>query len=144
MATPEYNIESIIIALLKTHATFASVSVVHKADEDKTPDKNRIIVSAQPKQPAIIPYREEAIVTIFKTTVSIEARRGSRDATGVDTWVRIIDTLMNAAAPAGVVTLAATMFTKRLKIHYGDGGAREQGQGEKYQTTRTFSVIFEE
>lgn len=143
-ATPEYNIESIVIALLATHATFASVSIVHKADEDRTPDKNRLIVTANPKVPAIIPYREEAPIAIFKTQVTIEARRGSRDATGVDGWVRVIDTIMNSAAPAPILTLAATMFTKRLKIHYADGGARDQGQTEKYQTMRTFQVIFEE
>lgn len=139
----EYKIESIVIALIKTGATFASVSVVHH-DEDTAAGKDRITVKCDPKAPMIPGKNPAASTRVFQAEVLIEAHFATRTAATLETWATDIDALLQASPPGSIVSLATTHFPSGIMLDESERGARQEGSGAGRMREKMVRAIFRE
>lgn len=107
--TAEYNLETIIVALLDTNAALTQ-QLVHKDDDDGA-EKDRIVVAVEPKMPAIKAYRETEKPPVWMATARITIHQATRDVAALETYANAVDATLQASTPdASIVTLATGLF----------------------------------
>lgn len=143
MASPEYNIESIVIAILEDSATFAVGDVVHHVEDDSTASKgNRLTVKVDPMTPKVAAHRPDKKAPVWQSVITISAQNNGTETT-FDTWRDSIDdAIMPATYAASVITLATTHFPNGIVIEPANGGAVFDGPSDRRTLTRTFPVVF--
>ena len=142
--TREYDVESIVIALLETSSALTGVQIVHR-EEDTRADVDRITVSAEVKVPELLGASPQVNPIAWGSMVNIDARLQTRDAATIETWGHAIDALLQAAPPAGVVSLAGTLFaSQNLALYAAEGGSRESENVESRQRVRTVKAVWTE
>lgn len=143
MASDEYNIESLVIAILEDSATFSGVAVEHWVEDDATVSKgNRLTVKVDPMTPKVAAHRPDKKAPVWQSTITISAQHGGSE-TDFDGWRDAIDAaMMPAAYAASVVTLAGTSFPNGIVIESASGGDVFDAPGNRRTMTRTFPVVF--
>lgn len=143
MASAEYNIESIVIAILEDSATFAVGDVVHHVEDDSTVSKgNRLTVKVDPMTPKVTSHRPDKKAPVWQSTITISAQHGGSE-TDFDTWRDAIDdAMMPTTYAASVVTLATTHFPNGIVIEPASGGTIFDAPSNRRTLTRTFPVVF--
>lgn len=142
--TREYDVESIVIELLKSSSALDGIQIVHQ-EEDESIDADRIIVGAEVKVPELPGASPQSNPIAWGSMVNIDARLQTRDADTIETWGHAIDTLLQSAPPAGVVTLAGTLFaSQNLALYAAEGGTREGENVESRQRVRTVKAVWTE
>jgi len=138
MATSEYNMESVLIKALETSATI-TCDIRHR-DEDDEAEIDRIIVAVDPKMPAIVPYKPEALVTHWQAMATVTIRQATRDVAALETLCAAVDTVLQASAPSSsVTTFAATLFsTGPLTIDASEEGQRQASGDDSRERSRTY------
>jgi hypothetical protein len=146
MASPEYNIETLVIAILRAHATLSAVDCEHHSeDADTGAKKNRINVKCDPKTPLVSGRSWSAPVPVWQAEIQIEAL-GALAETVWDGWRQAIDEAMMPASgsyPAGVVTSAMAAFPLGLEIDNATSGGQFDSGEKRRSLTRTFRAVFQ-
>jgi hypothetical protein len=142
MASAEYNIESLVIAILQASATFTSVPVEHWVeDEDTTAKANRLTVRVEPRIPMAARRRPDITAEVWQAPLTISAQHKDGE-TALDDWRAAIDAAITGTPPAGVVTTATSLFPNGVTIDNPDGGAIFDGSTKRRTLIRTFRVVF--
>lgn len=121
----EYNLETIIVALLETNATLTQ-QIIHKDDDDGA-QKDRIVVAVEPKMPAIKAYRETEKPKVWMSTARITIRQATRDVSAMEEYANAVDATLQASTPdAAIVTLATGLFPiGPVTISQSEEGSRQ-------------------
>jgi hypothetical protein len=143
MASAEYNIESLVIAILEASATFSGVSVEHHVEDESTTAKmSRVTVKADPATPKAEAFRPDRKAPVWQSVINIEVQHVGVDTT-FDAWRDAIDdAMMPASFAAGIVTTATSLFPNGIVIESANGGAVFDGPDKRRSVTRTFPVVF--
>lgn len=144
--TPEFKIETLVIAILQDSADLASATIGHY-DARSAPDASRIGVQVSPKI-AFANARQLVIPAIvWQATLTIFAQRPVSDSVAdFTTWWNAIDAALMptppATYPAQVIADATTAFPNGLLIDIATGGDRQPAENDVQTVTRTFRVIW--
>src|SRR5688572_11049809 len=97
MASAEYNIESLVIAILQASATFTGVPVEHWVEDENTVEKaNRLTVKVEQATPKVGPSRPNKKAPVWESVITIHVQHAGTD-TEFDTWRAAIDGAMMPA-----------------------------------------------
>ena len=142
MASDEYNIETLVIAILADSATFSGVSIVHHVEDDSTVSKgDRLTVKCDPAFPLVDARKMSLPAGVLQANVTITAQSSAAETT-FDGWRDAIDAAINAASyPASVVTTATGLFPNGVILDQISGGTLFD-QEKRRELTRTFRVVF--
>lgn len=143
MASAEYNIESLVIAILQASATFTSVPVEHHVEDEATTEKgSRLTVKAENATPKVGPSRPNKKAPVWESVVTINVQHAGTD-TEFDTWRAAIDAaMMPATYPAPVITSANSLFPNGIIIESANGGVIFDASEKRRKAARTFPVVF--
>lgn len=134
----ELDCETIVKALLESHASLSSYEIKHFVDDDGA-DINRIVVQAMPEETLIPPIRPSLPPAVSRVPVRVEVRSMSKTAAEHDAIIEALKEAMDSA-PAGVVTTAQGLFPNGFQIDDTDEG--ENSQTDNRRTwEKTYNAI---
>lgn len=138
--TDETNLETIIVALLKTSS--AITLMPYRASEDTLPEQDYIAVIVDNKQPAMVAHTEDAKPIMWGAKVTIAVDVATRTASKLEGIMTAIDSLMEAATPpAAILALAAAAFPNgNVRLQQTTGGEEEMDDTELRKTTRFYNA----
>ncbi len=137
-ASLEQNCESLIVATLKTNPDLWPNFSIVRADEDTQANKNRITVSAQPRE-VELPGQEPGQVKAWRVLCSVQINYIVNQPESVyDANIAAIEaTLGPVQPPAAVIAFAQTSFPYGCRLEQ-----TSEGTGETSQNTRTRARTF--
>lgn len=138
MAALENNCVAVEIALLSAQADLSGFSIV-SYDDDDAAEKDRIVVTAQPRQVEIA-AKSSSDAALYRTQVDVEIILATRNVTALDTYIFAIEAANKGTPAAAAVTLAESLFPDGLDVRQTDDGSRE-GEGTNARK-RTKSFLF--
>ena len=142
MGALENNCVTVEIALLSAQAALSGFSIVSYDDDDQA-EKDRIVVTAQPRQVEIYD-RLGADAILHRVQVDVEIILATRSVSALDTYILAVEQANTGSNPAAAaVTLALALFPADiggLTIRQTDDGNRE-GEGTNARK-RTKSFLF--
>lgn len=138
MATAEYNLETIIVAMLKTNTSLTQ-QIVHK-DEDSSAAKDRIVVNVEPKTPGIMAYKQTEKPPSWQATARITLHEATRNVATMEGFLAAVDATLQASTPdASVVTLATGLFPiGPVTINQSEEGSRHGEDVDIRMRERTY------
>ncbi len=142
--TPQFNIESIMIALIKTQAPFTGSSVVlhgDEADTDLITKKNRVGVTASDPTAEIAARAPFLPDKVLVSDVEIKIRMTDDNVTLLDSWQLAIETAIDTA-PAAIVTLATGLFPHGFEVCAVTATNRNQGGDRQRERSKTLQVYY--
>jgi hypothetical protein len=143
MASAEYNLETLVIAILTASATFSGVDIEHHSEDESTTGKNnRLTVRADPATPKVAAFRPDRKAPVWQSVVTITAQGSMADTTFDAWWDAIDDAMMPASFSAGLITTATGLFPNGIVIESASGGSVFDGPSKRRTLTRTFPVVF--
>lgn len=143
MASPEYNIETLVIAILVDSATFTADQVCHHVEDDSTAERgNRITVKVDPMTPKVHAFRPDRKPPVWQSVITISMQTNGSETT-FDSWRDSIDdAMMPSEYAALIVTQSATLFPNGIIIEPASGGGQFDGNSDRRTLTRTYPVVF--
>ncbi len=138
MGALENNCVAVEIALLSAQSALTAFSIVNYDDDDQA-EKDRIVVTAQPRQVELYD-RTGGDAVIYKTQVDVELILATRSVSALDTYIQAIEQANTGTPAAAAVTLAGSLFPDGLDVRQTDDGSRE-GEGTNARK-RTKSFLF--
>ncbi len=141
MGALENNCVTVEIALLSAQSALSGFSIV-SYDDDDAAEKDRIVVTAQPRQVEIYDRRGGDAI-LHKVQVDVEIILATRSVTALDTYILAAEQANTGTPAAAAVTLAQTLFPASnggLDVRQTDDGNRE-GEGTNARK-RTKSFLF--
>jgi hypothetical protein len=139
MASPEYNAETVAMALLALSATFSGVTIVHQCeDTDSVTTPNRLTVSCAPGSPAVEPFRPGAPpVSQSELTVTMKTNGAE---TVFDAWRLAIDSAIMAWRTANLDAPTVALFPNGIEFRPATGG--DITQDDRRAMDRVFVVLW--
>lgn len=143
--TDQFNCERIMIAILALQADLVALNaaggIVHEdaATETSAGTIDRIVVTGAPR--TVFSYgKNMATPVMFSVILTVTIHLASNSPTTLDTYLAAIQAANAAgAAPAGIVTLATSLFGARgFDMFNVESGERSNGENE-----RTASIQWE-
>lgn len=142
MATPEANVETIVLAIID--AVLPTVETRGQDEDSSTVSvPNRIIVDVAPKTPMLSARKDTLLPVVWQSVVTVKAQSNTGAST-FDAWKDAIDDAICPATnayPTAIVTLAQSLMSTGLEFFPLDGG--EQANGDQRVYTRTFRAMFQ-
>lgn len=131
----EKSCEDVELALLAGQSDLADFQL-HNFDDD-TSQINRIIVKAEPAEPALLAF-DGVTVAQWMVPVSVHIRLMAKDSALMETLIAAVNAANNTdTPPAAAVTLAQSSFSGGPRIENSpDGGERETEDRARNFTTR--------
>lgn len=126
MASDRFNIETILIALVKTVSPFTTGVLVDHFDSstDTIANQDRIAIQAAEPTPAVQARAEYVNAPLWESEVQIQMIFATPNTTTLDTWYAALNTALTQATPAAIVTLATSLFPNGCFINMVDSGDR--------------------
>lgn len=138
MATSEYTIETVVLAMLADQAALSGLSMKHH-DVDTDAAIDRIVVRCEPREAFLAGFTPMAAPVMWKSALTIEIHVATRTAALIETYATAVDAAM-ITAPAAAVTAAATLGS--LYIDADESGNRQGDGSETYLRVKNYSAIF--
>lgn len=143
MSTPQTNIESIIIALIQTQAPFASPSTIPvvpgSTRTDLVTQGDRVTVTADKRVAAVLGRAPTIKGKVLQYMVDVRIIATTLSVTDLDAWDMAIETALNTA-PAGVITLATTLFPNGCEVGDIQDTERNGDNAEQFTRGKTIPV----
>ena len=142
MASDEYNIETLVIAILADSATFSGVSIEHHAEDADTVSKgDRITVKCEPKTPMLERRKMTLAPAVWQAQVEVSMLASNSETTW-DSWRDAVDAALTGAVPASVTTSADALFS-HIYLESPSGGGQFNGPDKRRTLTRSLRAVFE-
>lgn len=137
MGALENNCVLVEIALLEGQAALSGFSIKNY-DADTETDKDRIVVTGQPRTGAVV--GRDGDVAVNSVQVDVEIILATRSVSALDTYIAAVEAANKGTPAAAAVTLATSLFPDGVKVIPTDDGSRE-GEGTNARK-RTKSFLF--
>lgn len=142
MPSDEYNIETLVIAILADSATFTGITPKHWVkDSDTATDGNRLTVKCEPATSFLDDRDDSRPPVAWQAQVEI-SMIASNDETTWDSWRAGVDAALLGAVPAAVTTAADAAFS-HIRLYPPSGGGQFSGPDKRRTLTRTLRAVFE-
>ncbi len=138
MATSEYIIENVVIAMLSAQAALSGVSIKHW-DEDTDAEMDRIRVRCEPRKEFLKAHKDTLPPILWSSETTIEIRVGTRTSALIETYGTAVDAAM-ASTPAAAVTAAASLAS--IEFPSDESGSRQGDGAETYVREKNYTAIF--
>jgi len=137
MPALENNCVTVEIALLSAQAALSGFSIVSYDDDDEA-EKDRIVVTAQPRGNIVVGKKGDAMVNSVR--VDVEIILATRSVASLDTYIAAVEAANKGTPAAAAVTSATSLFPDGLEVLPTDDGSRD-GEGTNARR-RTKSFMF--
>lgn len=138
MASPEFNVESVVILILAAQAALPAAK--HYDDNtDTVQNLQRLAVKCSPKT-IFAPARSLFLAPpVWQAILTIEYQEPT--STAVATWdaaIAAIDSAMTGTPPVAAVTAATGFFPQGMGIDIVNGGDKQTAGNDTRTLTRTY------
>lgn len=136
MASLENNCESVIIAILGASADLLNYQIVHEDDDDQA-DKDRIVVSASPREIALH-GKDQSSVKAWQVDCRVEVFFVTRSESSYDDVIAAVEAALNAATPpAAALGIWVSSFPNGAQLEQIN-----DGEADTSDNTRTRARAF--
>lgn len=138
MGALENNAVTVEIALLTAQTALAAFSIKNY-DSDADANKDRIVVTGQPRTVAVAGIAGDAKVNAVQ--LDVELIVATRDVALVNSYILAIEAANKGTPAATAVTLATTLFPNGFEIRPTDEGSREGEGTNARKRIKSFTVF---
>jgi hypothetical protein len=137
----ENKCEAMIVAILAASVDLTGFDIVQRDTDASTIEKkDRIVVSAQPRQVSL-PGQNPGAVKAWSVPCSVQLMYRTVDASAYDAKISAIEAALNASSPpASVQATWATYFPTGAQLEQSDDGTAES-QEKTRERARNFTWV---
>jgi hypothetical protein len=137
----ELNCENLEVALLAAQAGLSGFEIKNFADDDTTPDKNRIVVHAMPREVELASHKLSVDPKVWRVPCLVTVRTMSLTAAAFDAIIAAIQAANSGTPPPAVVTIATGLFPNGVLIEDTDDGDADHTDNNQERTKRFNFVV---
>lgn len=143
--TAQTNIETLLVALIKTQAPFSSPSTILVGPGDSATDtvldSDRVSVKSDDPTPFVSGHSMIVASKVKQAMVEVTITLTTADVAKIDAWMLAIETAFGTA-PAGIVTQATTLFPNGFAVEEFTQTQRNAEGSNQLTRTKTARVLF--
>lgn len=146
MSTPEFNCETLEIALLAAQGSLAALlpnGIVHfdKLEQTSATNIDRIVVEASPREIAIMGQRA-GVPALYAVNVKVTVILVTNDPTTMDAYIAAVEAANTGTPPPAIVTQAAALFPNGGPLIDSTNDGDRTAEANDRTRSKTFRFVF--